>query len=42
MDNAQTMTAREAQADMRRAYVNAGPGQVVVGLIWIGSGIVLM
>ena len=29
------MTIREAQADLRRAYVGGGPGAVVSGLVWV-------
>lgn len=33
------MQLGEAQADLRRAYVNGGPGTVVSGLVWIAASI---
>lgn len=34
------MTIAEAQADLRRAYTDGGPGVIVSGLVWIAASIV--
>lgn len=33
------MLLSEAQADLRRAYVDGGPGTVISGLVWIAAAI---
>ena len=42
MKNGSEMTVAQAQADLRGAYAGAGPGQIVVGIIWIATGAVLL
>ena len=34
------MNIRDAQQDLRRAYVGGGPGVIVSGLVWLTAGIV--
>ena len=34
------MTIDHAQADLRRAYLNAGPGTVISGLVWAVAAVV--
>lgn len=34
------MQITEAQADVRRSYVDGGPGQMVSGLVWLAAAIV--
>ncbi len=33
------MTIDDAQADLRRAYMDAGPGTVISGLVWIAAAV---
>lgn len=35
------MDIREAQTDLRRAYLDAGPGTLISGLVWIAAAIAL-
>jgi len=35
------MQISEAQADLRRAYLDAGPGTLISGLVWIAASIAL-
>ena len=35
------MQVNEAQADLRRAYVDGGPGTVISGLVWIAAAVAL-
>lgn len=34
------MDFAQAQGDMRRAYVNGGPGVLVSGIVWVGAGLI--
>lgn len=34
------LTIREAQADMRRAYLSGAPGVLVSGVVWLVAGVV--
>jgi len=31
---------KDAQADMRQAYLSGGPGVVVSGIVWLATGII--
>lgn len=32
------MTTNEAQADLRRSFLNGGPGAIISGLVWLAAG----
>ena len=32
------MIVEEYQADLRRAYVNGGPGAIISGIVWLAAG----